>query len=462
MPETEATAAFAAPPVGGVWPGASTADGVHLATLWSQDSSGPEIGRYDFVWALEDATEVGRYRAAGKAAGRATPAVLSRYVPFGIAAAGKGASNKAFANLSWWQANHPSWVLYQRDRKTPATYWGPGIGLDISNPAVVDWMLHAPASEHSRSAAAIAAAGYDAISLDLFAFGNYFKACGRWQGAQWVDMYTPSWSDPAYKRDVLAWLQRFYAGLATVPAAGATAPRARGGNTVPARLLLVPNHASHVGQAASGYWGSEAWNSSETFVVGNHTDGVLSEEGWTGYGGGLVGGAGWENKALFQRNLAAHGKAYFSVNYWGPKNVRTHANVTNASYLAAEDYFVATHLVANQGNAALYYGPNHCTFGAAAAACTCGSWCSRGAGWVFSRSITPAVGTPLGQATRTPSGLWRREYSTGVALVNPSTTRTVSARLDPRLNYRDRHGNDVDQSNPVTLGPTSGVTLTHA
>ena len=75
------------------------------------------------MWAIQNATELQRFRAAGVAAGRSTPAVLGRYVPFGIAAAGTGASNQNYNNLSWWQHHHPSWVLYKCDRKTPATYW---------------------------------------------------------------------------------------------------------------------------------------------------------------------------------------------------------------------------------------------------------------------------------------------------------------------------------------------------
>ena len=43
------------------------------------------------------------------------------------------------SNLSWWQEHHPSWVLYRCDRKTPATYWGNGIPLDLTNPEVLAW-----------------------------------------------------------------------------------------------------------------------------------------------------------------------------------------------------------------------------------------------------------------------------------------------------------------------------------
>ena len=160
------------------WPGADTTNNVHLFTLWSQEQKNSTlIAMYDYVWAISNAADLERYRSAGAKAGRASPAVLGRYVPFGIAGHGDGAANQNFDNLTWWQTNHPSWLLYQCDRKTPATYWGPGFGLDITNPDVVDWMLHAPASENSLSATAIAAGGYDSISLDLFSFGTSSTFC---------------------------------------------------------------------------------------------------------------------------------------------------------------------------------------------------------------------------------------------------------------------------------------------
>ena len=103
-------------------------------------------------------------------------------------------------------------------------------------------MLHADAAEHSSSAASILAGGYDAVSLDLFSFGNWFRACGRWEGTTWVQMYPGSTSDSDYKADVLRWVQAYHAGLLSMARPGSSAKR----------LLLVPNHASHVGQITPG------------------------------------------------------------------------------------------------------------------------------------------------------------------------------------------------------------------
>jgi len=116
------------------WPGANTSEGVHLFTLWSQEARG-DLASFDFVWSIENEADLKKYRAAG--ALRKTPAVLSRYVPFGIVPSGHGEANENFSNLSWWQKHHPEWILYRCDRRTPATYWGPGLGLDISNPDVL-------------------------------------------------------------------------------------------------------------------------------------------------------------------------------------------------------------------------------------------------------------------------------------------------------------------------------------
>ena len=61
-----------------------------------------------------------------------------------------------------------SWVLYRCDRKTPATYWGTSIPLDISNPEVLQWQLHADVGDNPNSVDALINAGFDSISLDVF------------------------------------------------------------------------------------------------------------------------------------------------------------------------------------------------------------------------------------------------------------------------------------------------------
>jgi len=258
-------------------------------------------------------------------------------------------------------------------------------------------------------------------------------------GQRWKQLYTNTTDDPAYKADVLSWLRMFYKGL----------------QRLPRRLLLVPNHGSHVGKVTPGPvfgWGSDAWNSTEMFLVGNHTDGILSEEGWTGYGGYLVTGVNWRNKLLFSQNLQRHGKAYFSVAYWGPNNTATHlpSRVTPA----IEEYFLASYLLAKGDHHALFFGPNQCSYGTGPASCTCGEWCNR---TVFDTAISVAVGSPLGPA-RQIGGLWVRDLSFGLAIVNPAPKGTMlEYQLDPRCTYQTRTG--TTPASPLQLVPTSGFVL---
>ena len=79
-------------------------------------------------------------------------------------------------DLSWWQKNHPDWVLYACDgRGNPirASPWS-GVGfsdvpLDIHNPAVVSYQAY-------RLGNYMIAHGYNALAVDNVTFANYMRA----------------------------------------------------------------------------------------------------------------------------------------------------------------------------------------------------------------------------------------------------------------------------------------------
>jgi hypothetical protein len=104
------------------------------------------------------------------------------------------------------------------------------------------------------------------------------------------------------------------------------------------------------------------WNSSIVYQVGNNTDGVLSEAGFSNYGcaDGCTTGAAWVNKQLFIRNLQKSGVAFYAINEMG--DVR---NPTNWSKTCAEDakncitaakrqYVLASLLMSKEDAAATY------------------------------------------------------------------------------------------------------------
>ena len=312
-----------------------TTDGIHLFQLWGERGSlnagkgplgahGTGIPLYDFLWGATTA-DLKLWHAANPRA------KVSAYVPYsrsglqdGIAVDGSVVpwfEELRKAPLRWWQQHHPEKVLYTCDRKTPAYMYGQGsaakpdpcMPLDTSSAAVVDWQLRG--ADNFRSAAAIAAAGFDAIAADNYGLRNMFGACGVWRrpasgGAQvWEQKYTGELDDPAFVRDQLTWLRRFYAGV-----------RALG-------LSLVPNFS--LDNCGGGPCGGKAgpckdfsapgsgcdWDSPAILEIGNHTDGILEEAGFTNYSMQLSTGRQWESRIQFMANLQRHGKAYLGINY---------------------------------------------------------------------------------------------------------------------------------------------------
>jgi len=396
----------------GLWSAASaafpdTSGAVSTFTLWSTEvQNSSAIERADFVWSIDSDSELHRFRTLG--ANRTQPAVLSRYVPFGIA------PNDQATNLTWWQEHHPTWLLYECDRKTPAKYWGPGLSIDFTNPEVLAWLLHGP--DNSRSAAVVAAAGYDAISLDVFSTGNWARACGRYGAdGSWVPLFSNSTSDAAFAAAVRAWLPAFYAGL----------------QRLDRRLPLVINYPSHKGSAVPGYWSTDSWNSTFMLFVGNHSDGILDEEGFSGYGHGLVTGDEFLNKYLFMQNLQRHGKPYYSVNY--PLGGTAPRPIT----ADLESYVLASYLVAKGRTASVMLGNDD--------------------GFDRGRLVTPPVGRALAAAERR-GALWVRTYAAAVVVVNPSAS-AASLQLPPGQAYREHFSGREVRGGDLSVPAHAGFVL---
>ena len=68
------------------------------------------------------------------------------------------ASDNCVHNLTYWEQQHPDWILRACDR-TSTIPMGCATSLDFTNPAVVSWLVEAVV----RPAAA---AGYDAVAMD--------------------------------------------------------------------------------------------------------------------------------------------------------------------------------------------------------------------------------------------------------------------------------------------------------
>lgn len=247
-------------------------------------------------------------------------------------------------SLEWLQAHHPEWILYECDRKT-VKYWEKGeVQIDVSQPAVVEWQLGMLAGESSPRFKL----GYNAIAVDNFMVGNTgVGACGHFApNGSWVQQYTGAAWDPAWRSDMLGWLQRFYAGLQATPAY--------------ARPLLILNtDLSYTCQ------GGCLWNDSSVLFIGNHSDGVLNEGAltWDEDGHGQLpenlDAAMWTNEIKWAANLQRAGKGYYadveSMNATAsPQSVKKEFNAVSAAYWS---WWLASYLLGKGNASGLYVTP---------------------------------------------------------------------------------------------------------
>lgn len=353
-----------------VWP--NTRNGTHLFLTFDYEMNPQQFSemkpdQYVYAWGANSVKpyreNVGTRRM-----------VVTKYVPF-------DRDPDSSHNLTWWLNFQPSWILYKCDRKTPAFMFGdPNIPLDFSNPDVVEW-------QRNTSVVAAKAAGYNGMAMDNLELVNGFDACGVWKTpTEWTQIYSGNYQDRVFADNVLTWMKRFYAAVHSL------------------EMLLTIN------------WSLAGldWNDADAFVMGNHTDAVLSEEGFTSWGSRILDGAAWTNKIWFSLNLQRHGKAYFSINEWGSSNENRN-NLTipqqvwilasainmnlNASAIFASDIQAYGHLVTYP---------------------------------LFTSFDTGVLLTD--EPLVTAEGLYYRNTSRVIAIVNPTSSK-IALSLDPSRQY---------------------------
>lgn len=116
-------------------------------------------------------------------------------------------------NLSWYVENHPTWVTYQCDGKTPAWTFGqegPGsVPINIFDPEVLAWQL-----QYIDSTITEKSQWMDAIAWDNFGLQNG-KICGVMdKQGKFVQMFNGT-NDPKYAARVADWSTKMGAALHT-------------------------------------------------------------------------------------------------------------------------------------------------------------------------------------------------------------------------------------------------------
>lgn len=321
---------------------------------------------------------------------------LTYYVPF-HRDNGTFTDYTALRSLATWKATHPHWILYKCDRVTPAYEYGnPNVPLDFSNPALVTWQVQNYALPASKS-------GYDGILADNLNLQNLFGACGTYdKTGKWVQRYTGKANDPQWLQDVITWVTGMQAAL----------------HNLPHPLALIPN--LDPGKAL-------APTDPRLQPVLDHIDGVLDEAGFTYYGTGDLTGNTWLLKYQLGEYVQSQGKPFYSVNNFSSLN-RANIQWALASYLMIKEHSCAVFISKTQD-----YGND-----------------------AWQQEYQAQIGTPLNSMYQ-GQGVYWRDYSNGVSIVNSASRGTFTVNLNAAYQYVDLYGNPVGPT--VTMPPHSGLAL---
>lgn len=307
-------------------------------------------------------------------------------------------------DLAWYQQNHPTWVLYQADRVTPAYIYtypnGNPMPLDVSNPDVREFFFSTYVQPWIDR-------GYPIIGVDNISLFNTQRA-GRFDAdGNWVQMFSGAVTDPAHITWVVDWIQY-----------------------VADRL-----HAQGVGIA--GNIGAPPSRLSDTVAMQGIRETIaivdlwLDEIGFTAARPTNITDAQWQAKFQLVRDVAATTR-YVSIN-----------QMTTPLLADADqdqvDWAVANFLLSREQ-------PSMFTL--------CGLQEYR----VFldRPEIRVDVGAPTGPPTQVASGAWKRCYDNGFVIVNPSSTAAASVTLPPGI-WHTVHG--LDHVGTTNVGATRGLVL---
>jgi Hypothetical glycosyl hydrolase family 15 len=319
--------------------------------------------------------------------------LLSYYISF-FRDTGVFLNQEAHHDLEYWKANHPDWILYQCDRTTPAYEDNQMnvIPFDFSNPNLITWQVQTYALPASER-------GYDAIAADNLNMENLIGACGSYKNGQWVQRYSGKSNDPQWRADVLTWAARMQIAL----------------HALEHPLALIPNL-------------SLGFLSPDDPIVGQvmgHIDGVVDEGGFTNYSHGYLTDEKWVQTVQFIKSVQQQHKSYYVVNQFlsiGQDEIQW----ALASYLMCNEHTAAVSIVPRQA-----YGED-----------------------LRYPEYTAQLGSPTNEMYA-GQGVYWRDYTHGLSIVNPSSTQTYTVQLPGQ--YTDLYGNTVGQT--VTLQPHSGKVL---
>jgi len=371
----------------------NTDNGIHLGLAFdfaTQDASGVS-SNVDYIW--------GGYFADWDFGFYPSVPHNDAYLPFDQDSYPQSVPGHS---LAWYQANHPDWVVYRCDGKTPA-YYGTGdsnVPLDFSNPGVQAYQL--------QQAAQLLQRGADGVAFDNFSFTNYENRCGVYDNGTWTPLGYPGLNQDNAKldSDMMDWLRHMREILT----------QQFPGKSLAVNMPPFLSGPAHVEQVAP------------------YIDMDFDEAGFTTWGQANLSDSAWQNEVASLQYLNSQGKAF----------------VVNGIVPAASDAAV-THDQLNWvlGNYLLVKGSHSYAYvyaGNSAGSSGYGTFYDR-------REYHSAIGIPTTSMYQSQH-VYMRNYSRGLAIVNPSSSETFTVALGQP--YVDMYGTTYTS---LTLSPTTGIVL---
>lgn len=403
---------------------------------WTPGQYSNRLNDFDIIW---DNTPTERQGGANAFASSAT--YSSAYTAINrVPAARRYAANTMLptgcgqegCTLEWFQINHPTWVIYRKDKKTPAfmfddATWTP---LDISNPEVQRFFM-------SNVYRPLFEAGYSAVSVDNVGSFNSWQETGtcsvkpaqgkdcEGSGGTWNALYTGDKLDPAYAAARIKWARQ-------ITAYAHSQGKSSIGN-ISDILTDLPNSDALVN--AFDIW----WDES------GYTGGTVPSPCTPAVGGYV--GARWIAKLSFITSLnhGAGPKAYVSSNSICPVGKWTHGKNSNFEIV---EYAVASYLLSKTDYSYMAY------FFADEASCNSSFYCDdrATASWPQFRLIHGEAK----EAYRVTDYVYHRAFANLLALVNPSATTAHTYSLGAAVYHRS---DCTRYSGTITVPAMTGLVL---
>ncbi len=324
-------------------------------------------------------------------------------------------------DLSWWQSNHPDWILYACDSNGNPTHDLAWSGTGFNDVPLAFYMTAVQQYQMNLLIPYLQANGYNALAADNTDLVNYLEGhpslsggavsgefgCGTYDtSGTFHKEFSAKGTDPQFATDMIAWVGNASSAL---HAAG---------------LKLLINHPLY----------NHPTNPQEEQIL-SYADGMVDENGYTEYGQLQV-TSGFANTLQWVEYTQTHHIAVLVTDYYCTGSGCSE----DPSTLTAQqvDWALATYAIGNEGGEDVYISPHG------------------GSDYSYRPEYSTTYGAACSAYSQPSSNVYERRFQGGLSIVNASGSTYVFT-LPSGHTYTDIEGRAV--SNPLTVNSPDAYML---